>query len=215
MGKPDYYSDPKPAIVAGIRFATQAGLTTFTRKLVASEMGPVSPRLHAFLMDLFLRDRDWASRLHTVKRFEVGLNTIGHKAVFIIDQDEVKYAPSYINACKGKSLSDHLHLLNALRVVIRPQIDEFRRNNAPTQCAECKASDAELHVNHNYMLFHHIVDDFLEMESSPPPRKFDKRGEGRVLLEQDMEFGERFYAYHASFQRNLRYLCASCERVEE
>ncbi len=112
----------------------------------------------------------------------------------------------------GKRKSEKRLLLDAMRIAIRPQIDDFKfhAGNICALCGQTLLLDRNRHADHHPYKFKWMSDDFLG-GNKPHPTLFDDHPElhQAMFREEDSDFARKWRAYHQEYAR-FRILCAAC-----
>ena len=98
---------------------------------------------------------------------------------------------------------------HCLRLVIQPQIEEFRRaNELPDTCPMCNEPMKDPHIDH-IIPFCQLLTDFLREQYITIDDIEIVRELGKDKYLKDKVLGQKFYDYHKEHAK-LRYLCPHC-----
>ena len=157
----------------------------------------------------------YEEKMELFKCFIIEQDLYKNKRIRIIKTDNSSDTISYAQCCKTleqqKKEQDSLfNLATSMRVAIKPQISEFRKNNIK-YCSLCKNSNIILHVDHIYE-FNLLMKDFLK-DNMKYPTNFNKNKESSetIFKPEDIDFENKWVEYHKQ-KATLRILCASCNK---
>lgn len=124
----------------------------------------------------------------------------------IIKDDGTTDNISYLACCKIKH-DKSKNLKESMRYCIKPQIDEFRKNNK-LECVSC-GSLLNIEIDHNEPSFKKLYDDFIEMNPNIPSSFDNTYFNSACFKEVDKDYNELWYDYHLK-HANLQCLCKKC-----
>jgi hypothetical protein len=208
----------RPILCNDIVFKTLKELETYTYKIknTINECDSIKsdfPNEFKFLIELLKRHPEYEQKTHKMVDLKSNMNKKGTGIeINIINDDGTITSVSIITAIKGKLDSIEQETKRALRVIIQPQIDEYKRMNRDmiTHCSLCSSNKC-IQIDHE-IWFDKLFYDFIKVSNITLPLKLDKMKDGTnhpCFYEKDKHIGELFYDYHQT-HAILRPLCKKC-----
>jgi len=141
--------------------------------------------------------------------FLLGTNESGHPHLCYSINGEV-ISKSWVKASRRnfKPTPYKEKLDDALRFVVREDVNKFRREHKGEPCAWC-CSKERPQVDHHHISFSNLKQNFLDSYKGSVPQDFTKEGYRHVLKSVDYGFGNAFKEYHNQ-KATYQILCAPC-----
>ena len=152
-----------------------------------------------------------------IKAFLIIRKRIENITLDILRTDYTRINISWRCCVRAKDGTMKENLRSAMRIAVRSQIHEFRKQIKPTQlCEFCNTElgDKEINIHHAAPTFKEMSDNFLIMNR--PPTKFHERKPPKqpIFRNEDSEFEFRWENYHRE-HCNLTVLHRDCHYILE
>ena len=170
------------------------------------------PEHYNFLLELFKRHPNHKEKVYGLVDIKIRYNLKfkGQLEVLIEKANGKIIDISVLKKCINKQKVNHL--IQAMRLAIDPQIEEFRKNNKLI-CVKC-CSRKNTHVDHHNPKFNDLYNSFIKDKEYIPDEFDNGPGNIKCFMEKDIKFEKEWYKYHKN-KATLRILCRDCNSKRE
>jgi hypothetical protein len=205
-----------PIVCHGITFKTKKELSQYVNRIkdTINECHSIKteyPDEYIFLNELIKRHPEYEEKVCKMVDLKMCMNKLknGFEMV-IINHDDTTTSISLPTCINSKASTIEQNVKRALRIVIQPQIDYYKRTHV-LECQLCGDCDTIIHIDH-VIQFEELFDKFMKEYNIKLPTTFDKITDGTnrtCLCDVDKHIGVLFYEFHKK-HAVLRPLCAQC-----
>ena len=211
----------KPVTFLNTEYKTQGEFGKFVEKFIedigiCNDIKNVYNDKYGILIKILERHPNWNSKSENMRNIKIISNVLNRKALEIwIIKDDGEIDISWRCAITGKGKSKKNELMSAMRVSVREQTYNFRRN-CGIYCCELCGNNENLEVDHNdekNSAFDELAFNFIkENNDIKIPNNFGELNDGTnrlCFLEKDYVFRDKWVEYHRQ-HAILRILCKHC-----
>ena len=211
----------KPVTFLNTEYKTQGEFGNFVKNFIeeigiCNDVKNVYKDKYSILIKILERHPNWNSKSENMRNIKISRNVLNKKALEIhIIKDDEEIDISWRCAITGKDKSKKSELIEAMRVSVIEQTQNFRENS-DIYCCELCGNKERLDVDHNdekNSAFDELAFNFIKENSGIKiPDNFGELNDGtyrRCFLEKDYVFKETWIKYHRN-HAILRMLCHTC-----
>jgi 5-methylcytosine-specific restriction endonuclease McrA len=209
-----------PIIFQDKQYKSKAEFTQYIRNLIYNVIGisdnvkESHPSHYNILIELLKRHPRFESKTQDMCNLRIFPNKLQKNAlgINIINKDGSETDISWRQAIDAKPPPDRKKLFSAMRHSVKPQTDEFKRENKPI-CKSCSKTE-NMHVDH-IKHFEELAFNFIKIMKSKNyniPNEFgdvDDDTNRKCFLKKDESFETEWINFHRE-HATLQLLCAKC-----